>query len=189
MRTWTFLAVALLLAGCATAPQQNWNAIAAQDYVATNKPLAEAGTLKWSEYYKGAYRVAGAAGAHGTTLARLNEVIRDAEQYEAGTISKSEFEYRQRAARAQETSADQYRAAQARAEQAQLGAVQLAAGLQMMQASQPRTISQPAPSAPMVLMGFLQNQSVNGLLRYCRYSNGVVNTISSTDLCPLNTGQ
>ncbi len=35
--------------------------------------------------------------------------------------------------------------------------------------------------------GFLQNQSVNGMNRYCQYSDGVVFTVNAASLCPLNT--
>lgn len=35
-------------------------------------------------------------------------------------------------------------------------------------------------------MGFLQGQSTNGMLRYCKYSNGVIITINIVELCPLS---
>jgi hypothetical protein len=181
VRTLTLVA-ALLLAGCAS-PQ----VASLRDYAATNKPLAERGSIKWSQYYSGLYGRAAAAGIPGESLARINDAIRNSQQYEAGTITREEFGYRQRAILADETSADQRRAAAQRA----AAAAQFAAGLQMMQASQPHPIAQPAPTMTpsMGLMGFLQSQSVNGTLRYCRYSNGIINTVNSIDLCPLNTGQ
>jgi hypothetical protein len=45
------------------------------------------------------------------------------------------------------------------------------------------------PTSPqmMVLPGYLKSQSVNGSLRYCSYSNGVVSTVASVTLCPMNT--
>jgi outer membrane lipoprotein SlyB len=39
---------------------------------------------------------------------------------------------------------------------------------------------------PGSLAGSLTGQHVDGFLRYCAYSNGVVNTISSTALCPIS---
>ena len=42
------------------------------------------------------------------------------------------------------------------------------------------------PQKPMVPAGILKNHYVNGTLRYCVYTNGVVNSISSLDICPLN---
>ena len=44
-----------------------------------------------------------------------------------------------------------------------------------------------APASPSGLTGFLQDQSTDRGLRYCRYSNGVVATFSAVDLCPLQT--
>lgn len=38
----------------------------------------------------------------------------------------------------------------------------------------------------MVPAGILKSHYVNGTLRYCVYTNGVVNSISSLDICPLN---
>lgn len=32
--------------------------------------------------------------------------------------------------------------------------------------------------------GFLDSESANGALRYCKYSNGVVITIKDTAMCP-----
>lgn len=37
-----------------------------------------------------------------------------------------------------------------------------------------------------VLAGSLTGQRQEGFIRYCSYSNGVVATISSTDLCPIS---
>ena len=36
------------------------------------------------------------------------------------------------------------------------------------------------------LKGFLESESENGTLRYCKYSNGVIITISSPKICPLS---
>lgn len=42
------------------------------------------------------------------------------------------------------------------------------------------------PQKPMVLTGFLQETINNGNVRYCKYSNGVITTISNFSLCPLS---
>ncbi|MES2148622.1 MAG: hypothetical protein V4508_02405 [Pseudomonadota bacterium] len=63
----------------------------------------------------------------------------------------------------------------------------IAAGLALMQANQPHTLAQPAAAPASPIPGMLQTQTVNGFLRYCRYSNGVITTIASTTLCPMNT--
>jgi len=38
------------------------------------------------------------------------------------------------------------------------------------------------------VMGTLTSQSVNGSLRYCKYSNGVIVTVNSYELCPVTNG-
>jgi hypothetical protein len=62
----------------------------------------------------------------------------------------------------------------------------LATGAQLMQASVPHTLT-PAAAPASIIPGNLQSQSTSGALRYCKYSNGVVNTINIVNLCPLNT--
>lgn len=61
----------------------------------------------------------------------------------------------------------------------------------LLQAGGPKSLAPPtaAPSPPMpgVMMGFLKTQQVNGFLRYCTYSNGVVLTVQSVDLCPMQS--
>lgn len=175
------LFVAVALSGCAT----NRAAKNLRQYVEIQKPRAQAGMIQWSSYYRGLYGLASAAGAPGDTLGRMNEAIRDAEQFEAGAITESEFEYRQRALGAADRSAQQQRAQQAQ----QNSAARMAIAAQLMQASGPRTLSPPSTVASPVgtIMGVLESDSENGMLRYCRYSNGVVTTIRITDLCPLNT--
>lgn len=41
-------------------------------------------------------------------------------------------------------------------------------------------------NAAFAVMGFLTDQSTKGLNKYCEYSNGVIITISSVELCPLS---
>ena len=38
------------------------------------------------------------------------------------------------------------------------------------------------------VMGILTGQSINGGLRYCQYSNGVIVTVNSYELCPVTNG-
>lgn len=181
------LVMALLLTGCAGIRQDT----AVRNYIDTTRPLAVNGSLKWSEYYERLYNLGAIHNMPGDSLARVNEAIRNAQQYEAGAITRDEFDYRMRALDATHRGAEQARMEQVRAQEAQLATAQMAAGLQLMQASQPHVLA-PAVStatAPVGLMGFLQSQSVNGFLRYCKYSNGVINTISSVSLCPLSTAQ
>jgi hypothetical protein len=174
--------VLLLIGSCASKPPPQVTAL--QQYISENKPLAENGTIRWSQLYEGAYDRAAAAGAPGDSLARINDMIRYAQQYEAGSISRMEFEYYRRATGAEEASAEQQRAEKEQARRAQ-GMAQAAAAMQMMQ--QNRAPPPANPSAPMVVPGILRSQSVSGFLRYCRYSNGVIFTVASTDLCPLNS--
>lgn len=180
----------MALAGCAAAPTRQmleYNA-----YVSENLPRAERGEVKWSEYYTGLYARASDAGAPGDVLLRMNELIRSAQQREAGAITKEEFDYRRRAIKAEQQIASQRAAERDAAKRSAATAdniAMMAAGVQMMQASGPHTLPQSAPAvaSPSSIMGFLQGQSVSGFLRYCRYSNGVVTTLASTTLCPMNT--
>jgi len=185
MRILVSIVIAILLSGCAYAEHQQ--AVRhVHSYVADKRPMAERGDIKWSDYYKGLYNFLIAANAPGAALGQANEMIRVAENYEVGRLSKEEFEYARRDADAKSRTAAQELAR----EQAQLGAAQMVAGAQLMQASGPRVLAPqviaPAPSNAGIV-GFLQSQSTNGNLRYCRYNNGVVNTINIVDLCPLNT--
>lgn len=195
MRKILFACIFSALAGCANEAQlvQQRAIEHAKAYVAENKPRAQRGELSWSSYYRGGYEFFSRAGAPGDMLARINEAIRDSEEYEQGKISLSEFEYRKRALEAKDRTARQGYAEQEeqqRAIRAQQVATQIAAAAQIMQASAPRPLAPPVQvaSAPSnVIMGFLQAQSTNGMLRYCKYTNGVVNTINLVELCPLNT--
>lgn len=177
---------AFLMTGCASQMQQRQAVQDTKNYISENKPRAQRGEMSWTVYLKGLYSHVSSTGAPGDTLSRINEAIRAAEDYENGRIPKSDFEYRIRQLDSQDRSASQMREQQA----AQTRSAQLAAAAQYFQANAQRSpVTTPAaatvPAAG--LIGFLQSQSVNGFLRYCRYSNGVVNTINSVELCPLNT--
>lgn len=169
-----------------------------KNYVDSNRLMAEQGKLNWSIYYKGLYSRMANLNAPIDMLERTNMLIRDAELYESGKIDLSEFEYRRRSAQVQQASADQSRQNSARTDaiiaqqqseerERQRSSNIMAIASQFLQSSAPRTLA-PAPTLPQSggMMGFLQSQSVNGLLRYCRYSNGVVNTVNAVELCPMN---
>jgi len=68
-------------------------------------------------------------------------------------------------------------------EQQQMDYMQMQQTLQIMNSMQPRTAPQQSPA---MMQGFLQQNTQNGAVRYCKYSNGVITTISSVNLCPLS---
>jgi hypothetical protein len=188
------LMVAVALSGCATGPSKQLRNY--QAYIEQQMPRAQSGEIKWSAYYKGLYDKAAAAGAPGWKLTSLNQASGAALRYEAGEINKEHFDYEIRAIRAADTSAGDAAIAQARVEadrRAQLGVNQMAAGLAMMQASQPQPVpvinyQQPAPPpGNAYVTGYLRNSTQNGSIRYCNYSNGAVITIASHQLCPQST--
>lgn len=171
-----------------------------REYAAAQKPLVDSGQLLASTFYSGLYSRLLNSGAPADSLERMSRMIRYAEMYESGSIDKSEYDYKRRLIQAEQVSAEQSAqvAAQARdiadrqaaeAGQRQRSNAVLATAAQLLQSSGPRTLG-PAPgvamSPPGVIAGFLQSQSENGFLRYCRYSNGVVNTVSVTTLCPMS---
>lgn len=173
-----------------------------QNYANTNHALAKSGQLPWSTYYKNLFSRLAALNAPTDLLDRTNRLIRYSEQYESGQIDKEYFQSRQSIIQAEQTNSDAARRteliAQRRADEIpsdpqgenQRQTVLLGAAAALMQAGAPRMLpQQPSMQLPPAtgMMGFLQSQSVNGMLRYCRYSNGVVNTINSMNLCPLNT--
>jgi hypothetical protein len=146
MRASTLAAVVSLsiLMGCATQPSQRPEYVELQNYISTNKPLAENGTMKWSEYYKGAYHLGRIANLPSDTLRRLNESIRDAELYESGRMTLSEFEYRRRAAQASQQAASEQRAEQERI-RTRDAILAAAASFNAAQAQPTYQIVQPAP--------------------------------------------
>jgi hypothetical protein len=174
-------------------------------YIDSNRSLVESGQMKLSDYSKGIFSRIAALGASRSTLNRVNVRIRDAELLEAGKIDRAEFDFRSRAADAieqQERQAEDLAYEKQREETEsrirllqqqdatarQQGASNtLAVAAQLLQAGGPRLMA-PPPNAPVSSMaGFLKSQSISGFLRYCAYSNGIVTTINSIDLCPLQT--
>ena len=182
------LLVLLVLAGCATRPSPEMRAY--NEYRITQGPRAFRGEIKASEYFLGLYERATRANAPAYALIGFNDMIALSKRFEAGEISKDEFEHYRRATFAKIGEGDQAAAARAvevNQRQQAIGAAQMAAGAQMIAASQPRPalpLPVPAPTIPTANYGGLQGQSINGQLKYCRYSNGVVTTISSWANCP-----
>jgi hypothetical protein len=89
--------IAALFTGCANQSMR---------YAEQNKPLAQQGKIKWSEYYKGLYDAGARSGESGQFLSRANVMISAALAYEGGKLSKDEFESLQRQARASQTIED-----------------------------------------------------------------------------------
>jgi len=184
--------VAGLLAACASGPTPGQ--LAAQAYVDANRPLAIAGTLKWSTYYLGLYEKQQSGGAPSFVLSTTNNLEATARRYEAGQISKKDFESARRGAQAEVAGHYENLATQQRVEQQNrqmLAAQQLAASAAMLNASKPQPVYQtPQPYQPpgnAYVTGFLRSQSVNGTMKYCNYSNGAVITLAAYQLCPMST--
>lgn len=190
------IVVALLLSACATQPSKE--ALAMKQYMETQRPLAGT-SISWVQYYEGLYNHAVAARFPGEMLLQFNEAIRLAKDLEAGRITQEQFDDRRRDLNARTTMKQERIVAQEQAqrdEQYAAASRQLTATAQLMAANAQRTIQAQAaanaaanarPSPGSGVVGFLKNQSTNGTLRYCNYSNGVVNTINIVDLCPLST--
>lgn len=92
------LILAMLLSGCAT--NQN-KPSAFQIYGESNFNRAESGEIKWSDYYLGAYeKLRLESGRNtGNQLIIFNELIDTAKSYEAGTITKDQFDSKRRDAK------------------------------------------------------------------------------------------
>lgn len=185
------IVLTVILCGCAT-PGRSPQAQAFEAYIAENRPKAEQGAMKWSAYFEGAYQHALETSQPGWYLRSIGHMIKSAREYEAGSITLDEFKDRRRAEQADNAEKRQVAAEKVQAERSARYAAAAAA-------YRPPTplvpyvmpTHQPTPMRPLPAsaggLGFLKNQSVNGTLKYCHYSNGVVNTISSIDLCPMST--
>jgi len=141
IRKYFIAALGLLVAGCANQLQQSQSdqkAVELRSYIETNKPLAENGAVKWSVYYSGLYQRHLAIGTSPQIIQVINQMQWDAQQYENASITKEEFEFRQRDKRARITAIAQQIAAQQQADQR----ARTALALQLMQANQ---ASQPQP--------------------------------------------
>jgi hypothetical protein len=143
-----------ITAGCASTysqPQLNPKVVEVRDYISRNKPLAESGTLKWSAYYSGLYERHLAAGTSPQLVQIINQMQWDAQQYENSSITKEEFEFRQRDKRAEINAVAQQLAGQEQARQQ----ARTALALQVLQANQayqpkPLTLTPIAPAGAQI---------------------------------------
>ncbi len=188
MKKLSLILLVAVLAGCVTGRGPISQAY--DRYVEENKPKAEQGTLPWSVYYNGLYEHALAAKAPSVLLSNFSSMIDHANDLEKNNITLEKFMTFRR--ESQISAAETFRIMRERnrqiqAEESAAAAANMSNALQLMQAGQPRSYQpvQPILPAPGMLY-MLQKQSVNGNLRYCVYQGGIVNTISSIDLCPLS---
>lgn len=192
-----FLIFAALLTGCAAGPTPQ--RIAFDKYVEMNRPLANSGKIKWTAYYEGLYSHALAANAPAYVLNSQIELIDVSRKYEAGEIAEPEFQQHRRRITADSQGKYEIESARARDEQfrrnqamsqayAQAAAATAANAPKpyMMSTNQSRPYVAPVAGNAYVT-GFLRSQSMNGSLRYCNYSNGIVRTIAAHELCALDT--
>lgn len=105
-----------LIAGCATAPTP------AVQYAYANRPLAESGAMKWSDYYTGLYSAILQSNQSGKSqlMARASSMIDTAKAYERGELSADQFESKRRQMQTAQVADDQ--AAQDRARLALIAA-------------------------------------------------------------------
>lgn len=91
-----------LISACASSNPAN-------EYAATYKPMAEAGTLPWSHYYQGAYDkvLVSQVSNQGRVLQRLNLLIMAAKSYENGAITSDQFHFLRREAQAENAADNQ----------------------------------------------------------------------------------
>lgn len=89
------LILVLLISGCATL---NTSISPSESYAKHNLPSAKAGELKWSEFYLGLYKKLELESYinTGNQLVICNELIDISKSYEAGTITKEQFESKRR---------------------------------------------------------------------------------------------
>jgi len=145
---------AAVLSGCAAPTQVSSpdpRVVEFRNYVSANRPRAEAGQIKWSDYYSGGYQRAVDANFPGEYLALLNQMIWNSQQFESGKISQEEFQFKQRDNSAQQRTLLQ-RTAEAEQIQQQARTMQ---AVQLMQAMQPKPLTlaplpaiAPSPSTP-----------------------------------------
>lgn len=89
------LLLALLISGCATL---NTNVSPSESYATNNLPLAREGKIKWSEYYLGLYNKLQTESYlnTGNQLVICNELIDTSKEFEAGKLTKDQFESKRR---------------------------------------------------------------------------------------------
>lgn len=145
MRLFLLLFVALL-AGCETMPQRQPDPrfVEAMEWRSNARQQAQAGVMKWSDFYIGAHERSATlpnSPLGALDLQILSELIPVARRYEAGEITKEQFEDAQRMAGAR------FRAESARMQQED-EAARRAAATQML-ANQPRIQPNTVPTYQM----------------------------------------
>lgn len=95
------LSIFLALVGCESAPHNQ--------FADVNRPLAEQGKMKWSDYYQGLYDAALASNVpnKGQIMGRANSMIQAALAYEDRKISEQQFAYFRREVQAAQATDDQ----------------------------------------------------------------------------------
>jgi hypothetical protein len=150
IKSFSVAVLTTIIAGCASpnrVAQSNPQMAELQFYVASNKPRAENGEMKWSDYYSGLYERHVAAHTPTELIQVVNKMLWNAQRYEAGAISKDEFDFRQRDLRLEGNAVMQRQAAAAQAQQLAQQQAQTALALQLIQASQPKPLTMtPIPS-------------------------------------------
>ena len=113
MRITILIIAALLLAGCAHQAVNEF-----KTYSESQKPKAESGEMLWSDYYKTLYSIAAKANGvanQADAMSIMNTMIDASLYYEAGTITKQDFDSIQRAAEVDLANSRQYHESKARA--------------------------------------------------------------------------
>jgi len=87
-----------------------------QGWVDANRPLAEQGKIKWSDYYTEMYDRSNKITFpnKGATLERIATMIQVSKEYESGRISKDQFDHATRLAQAGQAKDDEAQDAAAR---------------------------------------------------------------------------
>ena len=93
----------VVLAGCATPQSQGPSPelIELQYYISSQKPLAEKGEIKWSDYFAGAYERQVMAGLPPQLYQITNKLRHSAQRYEKGELSQEDFDFEKRDSKAQ----------------------------------------------------------------------------------------
>jgi hypothetical protein len=96
------LLATVVLIGCASTANNQYNLSPSKQYSEANYPKVQSGEMKWSDYYKGLYeRVSTERNlTTGDELLTLNGLIGYAQDYEASKITKDQFDSKRREAQA-----------------------------------------------------------------------------------------
>jgi hypothetical protein len=137
------LAFLILISGCATPepPRPNPRLAELQQYVSMHRPQAEAGQMKWSDYFAAVYERQVMADFPPQLYQITNKLRHSAQRFEKGEISQEDFEFEKRDGKAQWQIISNQLAEEARQRQA----ANLALATQIMQN---RPLISPVPFTP-----------------------------------------